>query len=171
MKNNDRTFQPGRWLALFLSLLLSTALLFPGAALAAEAEDGVFHIQTQVDLEELAELCRLDTWSQGKTVVLDNDLALDEDAESFLPIPTFRGTFQGEGHTISGLSLDGETSNAGLFDTLQADAVVNDLTVETPSAASPAAITAHLSTAPSRGPFRAACRWAAWWASMRPQAR
>ena len=129
MKNNDRIFQPGRWLALFLSLLLSTALLFPGAALAAEAEDGVFHIQTQADLEELAELCRLDTWSQGKTVVLDNDLALDEDAESFLPIPTFSGTFQGGGHTISGLSLDGETANAGLFDTLQADAVVNDLTV------------------------------------------
>lgn len=71
----------------------------------------------------------MDAWSYDKTVILDNDIVLDERAEDFLPIPTFGGTFEGGGHTISGLSIIGEDSNVGLFDTLQQSAVVNHLKV------------------------------------------
>jgi len=115
--------------AVFLSLLICIALFCPVFAYAQETDGSIVHIQTQEDLKELAENCRLDTWSQGKTVILDNNLTLDETADAFLPIPTFGGNFEGNGNTISGLSLDGEDSRAGLFDTLQACASINHLVV------------------------------------------
>ena len=115
--------------AAFLSLLICISLFCPVFAYAQETDGSTIHIQTQEDLQELAENCRLDTWSQGKTVILDNNLTLDETADEFLPIPTFGGNFEGNGYTISGLSLDGEDSRAGLFDTLQESAVIERLTV------------------------------------------
>lgn len=118
-----------RALAAVLSLALSAALFSPAQVLAEEETDKVIHVQTQSDLRDLAENCRLDTWSQGKTVVLDSDLTLDADAADFLPIPTFGGTFDGGGHTISGLALTDTASRAGLFDTIQAEGAVMHLTV------------------------------------------
>lgn len=129
MRQNNWKYRMQRGIAAFLSLILGMVFLSPALAFAKEAEDSTIHIQTQEDLKELAEYCRLDTWSQGKTVILDNDLTLDKSMDEFLPIPTFGGIFEGNGHTISGLSLDGENSRAGLFDTLQASAVVTRLTV------------------------------------------
>lgn len=129
MKGNNTKTKRERWIAACLAAVLLASVLFPAMAFAAEAEDGTIHIQSQEDLRVLAENCRLDTWSQGKTVILDNDIALDEDAQDFLPIPTFGGIFEGGGYTISGFSLTGEDSNAGLFDTLQESAVVSHLTV------------------------------------------
>lgn len=138
-----------------MAICLIKSILFAALAFADKTGDDAIHIQTQEDLRALAENCRLDTWSQGKTVVLDKDIALDEDAAEFLPIPTFGGTFEGGGHTISGLSLTGEDSNAGLFDTLQESALVRRLTVaarRTPSAALPAPTTAAWWTVLSRAP-------------------
>lgn len=129
MRLNKWKYKMKRGTAAFLSLLLCITLLCPIFAYAQEADGNTIHIQTQDDLKELAENCRLDTWSQGKTVVLDNNLTLSEAADEFLPIPTFGGTFEGNGHTISGLSLDGEDSRAGLFDMLQASAVINRLAI------------------------------------------
>ena len=129
MKRNNIKKKKERWIAAGLAAVLLAGFLFPALVYAAETEDGAIHIQSQQDLQILAESCRLDTWSQGKTVILDRDITLDEDAQDFLPIPTFGGTFEGGGHTISGFSLTGEDSNAGLFDTLQKSAVVSNLTV------------------------------------------
>ena len=116
-------------MAVVLSLAMSTALLSPAEVLAEEETVSAIHVQTQEDLRALAENCRLDTWSKGKTVVLDSDLTLDADAADFLPIPSFGGTFDGGDHTISGLSLTGTASRAGLFDTIQAEGAVMHLTV------------------------------------------
>ena len=129
MRQNKWKYKAKRGTAAFLSLLLCVALLCSVFVHAQEADGSTIHIQTQEDLKELAENCKMDTWSQGKTVILDNNLTLDESAGEFLPIPTFGGTFEGNGHTISGLSLDGENSRAGLFDTLQSSAVINRLAV------------------------------------------
>lgn len=118
-----------RRLAAGLAVALLASFLFPAPAFAEKTEGGAIHIQSQDDLRALAENCRLDTWSQGKTVILDQDIVLDEDAPDFLPIPTFGGSFDGAGHTISGLSLTQEASDAGLFDTLQESAVVSRLKV------------------------------------------
>lgn len=129
MNPKQRKNRLTRMTAVCLSLILCLGALCPGFSCAAVAEDGAFHIQTQEDLRALAENCRLDSWSQGKTVVLDNDLTLDETAEEFLPIPSFGGTLEGNNHKISEVLLDGEQADAGLFDTLQDTAVVRHLTV------------------------------------------
>lgn len=129
MKQNNTKKRSARWITACLAIVLLVSFLLPTLALAVEAEDGTIHIQSQDDLRSLAENCRLDTWSQGKTVILDQDIVLDEDAQEFLPIPTFGGTFEGGDHTISGFVLTGEDSRAGLFDTLQESAVVNHLKV------------------------------------------
>lgn len=125
MKRNNRKT---RLAALCLVFCLCVSFLCPTSVLAAET-DITIHIQTQEDLEELAKNCQLDTWSQGKTIILDNDLTLSETSWELLPIPTFGGTFEGNNHTISSNFLNGENSQTELFDTLQTSAVVKSLTV------------------------------------------
>ncbi len=93
----------------------------------AAAED-VISIATADDLLALAASCTLDSWSLGKTVVLEADLDLSDAA--FRPIATFGGTLDGQGHAIRGLSVTDAMSPAGLIGTLQATGVVRDLTVE-----------------------------------------
>ena len=80
------------------ALLMAVTLLFTLAAPAALAAESTVTIKTAEDLAELSRNCTLDTWSQGKTVILENDLDLH--GIDFTPIPTFSGTFQGNGHTL-----------------------------------------------------------------------
>lgn len=107
--------------AWLLTLLLVCQLVLPAAA----AESNTIHIQSREDWDALVQSCRLDTWSQNKTVVLDQDLDLSG-AQS---IPTFGGVFDGGGHTIRGLLLHDEGAHQGLFRYIQEGAVVRDLTV------------------------------------------
>lgn len=115
-----------RFCALALSCLLLISLL-PVTQVLADG-GGAIHIKSAEDLRSLAHSCTLDSWSRGKTVVLDNDIELTDDDE--LPIPTFGGTFNGNSHTISGLSITQSVSPAGLFGVLQKDAVIKNLNVE-----------------------------------------
>lgn len=110
-----------------LPLLAAICLLFSLMQPAAAAQEREITITTVADLLELAQRCSLDTWSQGKTVRLEADLDLTGTA--FTPIPTFGGTFDGQGHTISGLSLTSSGSKQGLFRTIQSNGVVENLTV------------------------------------------
>ena len=123
MKNTNHFY---RFCALALSCLLLMSLL-PVTQVLADG-DGAIHIKSAEDLQSLAHSCTLDSWSRGKTVVLDNDIVLETDDN--LPIPTFGGTFNGSGHTISGLSITQSVSPAGLFGVLQRDAVIKNLNVE-----------------------------------------
>lgn len=106
-----------------LCLLAAANPLIP-AARAAEAEDTIY-IRSLADWTQFARQCRLDTWSQGKTVVLQRDLTLTGDEI----VPTFGGVFEGDGHTISNLALTGEGSCQGLFRYVQPGARISDLTV------------------------------------------
>lgn len=110
------------------ALLLALLLLLSTAVPAMAAETAAIFIQTAGDLTALAKSCSLDVWSQGKTVVLTADIDLT--GVDVVPIPTFGGTFDGGGHTISGLSLTGSGSAQGLFRYIQERGVVRDLTVE-----------------------------------------
>lgn len=109
------------------ALLAAVCLLFSLAQPAAAAGTGEITITTVADLLELTRNCSLDTWSQGKTVRLAADLDLT--GAAFTPIPTFGGTFDGQGHTISGLSLTANGSKQGLFRTIQPGGVVENLNV------------------------------------------
>lgn len=117
-----------------ISLILTIALFFGASATALAAEESdadssteTIEIQSVEDLQALAKSCRLDTWSQGKTVELTTDLSLE--GTEFSPIPSFGGVFHGNGHAISGLNLDGSASRAGLFDEIQEGGAVYRLSV------------------------------------------
>ena len=119
-----------RKISKLLSLLLAAVLLLSlaaPAALAAGSAD-VVYLRTAEDLAELSKNCTLDSWSQGKIVYLEADIDLT--GTDFAPIPTFGGTFEGQGHTISGLSLTGSGNVRGLFRYIQPSGVVRDLSVE-----------------------------------------
>ena len=112
-----------------MALLLLTGLC-PNAFAAEleETEPEVLRIGSAEDFLAFAENCALDSWSQGAQVQLLADISLE--GTDFAPIPTFGGSFDGGGHTISGLSLTQSLSPAGLFGTLQPTAVVKNLTVQ-----------------------------------------
>ena len=78
------------------AVLVCLCLLLGSLAPAALALDGDIHIGSAADWHRLVQNCRLDTWSQGRTVVLDCDLDLTGEGS----IPTFGGIFDGQGHTI-----------------------------------------------------------------------
>ena len=109
-----------------LVLVLVVALcLLCGAA--AQPNPKEIHIYSADDFVQLSKSCKLDTYSQGKTVYLDSDVDLS--GSKFVPIPTFGGTFEGQGHTVSGLELSGDASHMGLFRYVQAVGTVRDLKV------------------------------------------
>ena len=80
-------------------------------------DGSTIYLESLSDFLNFAQQCTLDTWSQGKTVVLTCDLNLA--GSGFTPIATFGGTFDGGGYTISGFSLRADGSVQGLFRYLQ----------------------------------------------------
>ena len=112
---------------LSLLLVLSLLLALPMTALAAEEDEKTISVSSAEDLLTLSESCKLDTWSEGVTVELEADVSLE--GVAFSPIASFSGTFHGNGHTISGLSLSEGLSLAGLFQRVQKDARIEDLNV------------------------------------------
>lgn len=94
---------------------------------ATVTNEDTIKIKDAEDLLEFASNCTLDSWSQGKTVILQADIYLDD--VDFAPIPTFGGIFDGKGHSIIGLEVADSVSPAGLFSVIQEDAVVKNLNV------------------------------------------
>ena len=113
--------------SVMIALLLFAALTFSLCPLAFAEDDGVIRIRTAEDLVALAKECSLDTWSDGKKVVLENDLSLS--TVEFSSIPIFNGEFDGGGHTIFDLSLSSAQSPCGFFLETGKDADVHDLNV------------------------------------------
>ena len=97
------------------------------AVFAADAQPEEIHIRTAADLAELAKNCSLDTWSDGRQVVLDNDISMA--GLDFSPIPVFNGVFDGGGHMIADLELTAPMSPCGLFLETGKDAEIRLLTV------------------------------------------
>lgn len=128
----SRIFQLTRrlWAAL-LALCLVLALTLPvfaeGESSADTTEKETYHIGTVDELLQLADYCRLDSWSENRTVMLDADLELT--GSDFSGIPSFSGVFLGQGHVISGLSLVNDGSVVGFFRYVQKGANVRDLVV------------------------------------------
>lgn len=129
------------------ALVLSLCMLISGVPVSAVAdevpmggilikddngnvvEEGyILYISSSDDLIQLAEYCRVNTWSTDMYIVLQNDI--DMTGVDFAGIPTFGGTFIGSGHTIKGLNITATGSVVGFFRYLQDTAVVEDLTLE-----------------------------------------
>jgi len=90
-------------------------------------EDAIY-ISTAEDLLKFAEDCIADTWSQGKTFVLSADIDLT--GVEFYGVPTFGGTFYGQGHTVSGIDMQEDNSVVGFFRYVQKNAIVDGLNLE-----------------------------------------
>ncbi|MGN0689291.1 MAG: hypothetical protein ACI4KH_02600 [Oscillospiraceae bacterium] len=85
-----------------------------------------YEIRTKADFERFAKECTLDSNSLGKTYILKADIMLDEE----ISVPVFCGTFDGNGHKISGLKIYKEASRAGLFRYVEESGTIKNLTVE-----------------------------------------
>ncbi len=99
------------------------------AVFAAEGSDsGVVFITSEDDFVLLTENCKTETFSTGKTFRLDADLDLTDYENLFLPV--MDGTFDGNGHQITGITLNEEMSDYGLFRYVGANGVIKNLSVE-----------------------------------------
>lgn len=76
---------------------------------------------------KLAEDCRIDSASKNLNVILTADISLA--GADYFGIPIFCGTFDGGGHTISGLVIHDSASEIGLFRHAERGAVIKNLTV------------------------------------------
>ncbi|MGM9521758.1 MAG: hypothetical protein ACI3VB_04690 [Oscillospiraceae bacterium] len=112
---------------LLIFVLLGSLFLSLGSTVLAAEDPETIYIDTAEELVELAGHCTLDTWSQGKKVVLRADISLSD--VEFSTIPIFGGEFDGNGHTISGLQITQSITPSGLFAILQENAVVKNLKV------------------------------------------
>lgn len=103
------------------------AVLAVGMVPAVRAESDAVVISDRDELIAFSKNCTLDTWSVGKTVELTADIDMTD--VSFCPIPTFGGTFNGNGHKITNLSISKSGSDIGLFRYIQESGQVCDLNV------------------------------------------
>ena len=112
---------------IMISLVPMITYADPDTETVVIPEDAIY-LSTSDDVLILAENCIDDSWSIGKTVVLENDIDMSDVV--FRGIPTFGGTFYGQGYVISGLSAEYEASVVGFFRYTQSGAIVDDLHIE-----------------------------------------
>lgn len=110
-----------------ITAVLGVCLLF-SLCLPAFAVESTYMVRSAEDLLKLAERCRMDTFSDGLTVELMADI--DMTGEEFDGIPTFGGMFDGNGHTISGVSIKAEGSVIGFFRYIRQGAVIMNLNIK-----------------------------------------
>lgn len=109
----------------FLAVLASILLVF--LDVPVHAEENTITIDSAKDLAEFAEKCSYDAYSRGLRVELSSDISLEN--VDFAPVPVFAGTFEGNGHTISGWVMKGSYNPAGLFAEIDEGGIVENLTV------------------------------------------
>ena len=112
----------GRVLAMLLTfvLLVSLCPLTPAA-------DNTVRIGSEGELKAFAEKCASDRYSDGLTALLTADIDLGGTEVS---IPIFLGTFDGNGHRITGLKATSENGRLALFGRIEKGGVVKDLQLE-----------------------------------------
>lgn len=116
------------WKNKLLAWILSVVLLVSLSVPAVLSVEETLSIGTADEFMLFVSSCSLDNRYDDRTVRLRADIDLS--SQNFAGIPTFSGTFDGNGHTISGISMKGEGTNYGLFRYLQKTAVVENLTVK-----------------------------------------
>lgn len=113
-------------LAFSLVFCAFTPAAMPVSAQSAQ-NGGTVEINGKSDYIEFAKKCTLDSYSQNLTVNLNCDI--DFSGGGFVPIPTFGGTFNGNGHTISGINYTEKGSYTGVFRYVRQGGKISDLSV------------------------------------------
>ena len=128
-----------RWIGVLLCMLLCVGAL-PTVALAAPAtgdgsEGNPYCISTAEELKAFRDDVNRGESYEGKHIILTGDINLDgNEASQWTPIGTasnkaFKGEFNGNGHIIEGLYMNGKVYQAGLFGYVSAGAKVENLSV------------------------------------------
>lgn len=116
--------------ALWALLLVWSILFFPGGQAARPEQASFLEVSSAEELRALSRRVALGDTLFGCTVRLTQDI---EQAGYFLPIGSalhpFEGTFEGDGHVISGLTVDGYLSCSGLFGCIGRAGCVRNLTL------------------------------------------
>lgn len=118
---------------IFTSLLLSFCFIFHttlnayALEILPDEQVKILSISTAEEFLAFSKQCRFDDYSRDLTVLLENDIDLTD--TGFDSIPIFLGTFEGNHHHITGLSITQDGSNKGLFRYLDESATVRNLTV------------------------------------------
>ena len=95
---------------------------------AVFAQDNTVTISSEEDFINFSRQCTLDTWSQEKTINLTCNLDFSE--KEFLSVPTFGGTFNGNGYIISGINVSKNGSYLGVFRYIQKGGKITSLNVK-----------------------------------------
>lgn len=90
-----------------------------------DEQEAAVEIGDEQELLAFAENCKYDSYSLGRTVSLTKDLDLT--GLDFEGIAYFNGTFEGNGHTIRGISLTPKGSDFGFFRYIGESGEVKDL--------------------------------------------
>ena len=90
-------------------------------------EKEIISVNSAEELALVAANCTDDTWSVNKQIELNSDISLED--VDFEPIQIFAGTFNGNGHTISGFRCSGSGFADGFFRYITVTGIVQDLTI------------------------------------------
>ena len=96
------------WLSLILCFALTAFPVYAAGTGEATGEGQTLVIASAQEFAAFAERCRLDSYSLGLSVQLECDIDLS--GIQWEGVPVFCGSFDGGGHTISGLSVTGDGS-------------------------------------------------------------
>ncbi len=109
------------------ALLAALLLLLSLSPAALAAEDETVSIADADAFLRFAKACEQESYSAGRVFELTADIDLS--GTDFSPVPYFAGTFHGNGHRITGLSVTAEGSRLGLFRRVGEGAEILELTV------------------------------------------
>lgn len=116
-----------RLCAFGMALSLLASPLVPAMAAGNAAVSRTIHIKSASEFKNFAKDCADNTYSEGLTVILDQDIDLS--GYGSVSVPVFCGTFDGNHHIISGYKNRGKGSDRGLFRYIKPGAAVQSLTV------------------------------------------
>lgn len=109
---------------MLLAATLFCCLFVPIHSVAASIN--TVRIATKAEWLEFKENCRLDSFSKGLSVNLTADIDLSD--RRIMPFPCSE-TFDGGGHTVSGMKPNTDAERTGLFRIIEKDATVCELNV------------------------------------------
>ncbi len=99
-------------------------------AVYGAASSAVIEIGSAEEWTAFAASCSSEDATRGKRVVLTANIDLSGQPDTAAPVPVFCGTFEGNGHEISGVSVTKSGAATGLFRYVEAGAVIQNLKVK-----------------------------------------
>lgn len=125
-RNTMKRFETTKLISMFLLAASLLCCLFVPLHSAA-AQLSVVRIATKEEWMLFKEKCRLDSFSKGLSVQLAADIDLS--GETDYAVPVFFGSFDGGGHTVSGIETNTDAERTGLFRVIEKGASVRGLNV------------------------------------------